>query len=253
MRIKIFLKKFITVSVAALWAVTLMGCFDLGEFEDEEDYYAAFDDVQLVYQDPESVEKDVESDDYSVKDYFYNKNTGEDFTYGDPKDDEPDEGKDIPQLPYVYMAIPVNRDLNVESMALYFNTTINCSFEVYFYVVDSLPDGGDFTNIRLLGEPEYQPKLDDDDKPMTDEFGNPILERIPYSDPSDSSLVGKATAQFIGGQWDSIMMEKWDKGNVAEIKESQYLLLRFVNNSGLNATGVSVSFRVTNLLIRAVS
>ena len=58
--------------------------------------------------------------------------------------------------------------------------------------------------------------------------------------------------ELTGGEWDSILMEKWDNGSVIQIKESQYLLLRFVNNSGLN-TDIPVAFRVTNLLIRAVS
>ena len=132
MRIKIFLKKLVSISVAAILAAALVGCFDLGDFSDEADYYAAFGDVRLVYQNPNTKEKDVEKEDYSIQDYFYNKNTGEDFAYGDPKDEDPDEGKDIPQLSYVYMAIPVQRDMRVDSVALYFNALQTCSLEVFF-------------------------------------------------------------------------------------------------------------------------
>jgi hypothetical protein len=127
MRIKIFLKRLVSISVSAILAVTLVGCFDLGDYSDEAAYYEAFGDVKLVYQNPTVVEKDVENEDYSIKDYFYNKNTGEDFAYGDPKDDDPDEGKDIPQLPYLYMAIPAERNLKIESLALYFNAQQTCS------------------------------------------------------------------------------------------------------------------------------
>ena len=246
MRIKNFLKKMVSIGVATILAVTLAGCFDLGDFNDEEAYYSAFGDVKLVYQNSNVVEKDIQNKDYSVKDYFYNKNTGKNFTYGDPKDQESDVGKDIPQLPYVYMVIPLLEDLSMDSVALYFNAQQTCSLEVFFYVVDDLPDGGDFTNIRLFGEPEYQQKLDDNNET--------IYEKIEYSDPNDSLMVAKATLQVKTGKWDPLIVDNFDKGNALELKAEQYLLLRFVNNSGANAgENPSVAFRVTNLLIRAFS
>lgn len=252
MRIKIFLKCLISISVAIILFATLIGCFDLGDFSDEEAYYSAFGDVRLVYQNPTDIKKNIESEDYSVRDYFYNKNTGEDFTYGDPKDEEADEGKDIPQLPYVYMAIPLEEDLRIESVALYFNATKTCSLEVFFYVVDDLPNGGDFTNIRLLGEPEYQQKLDGGGNPVIGEDGEPVYEYIEYSDPDDNLIVSKSTVQLIEGKWDSIVVDNWKEQSSIEVKSGQYLLLRFVNNSGLNnGDNLSVAFRTTNLLIRA--
>lgn len=279
MHIKIFWKKFIAISVAVLWAVTLAGCFDLGGFTDEEDYYNTFGDVGLFYQ------KDIGKEEYSIKDYFYNKATGEDFSYGDPKDDEPDEGKDIPQVPYVYMVIPAVKDLTVESVALYFNAMKTCSLEVHFYVVDSLPD---FAHVRLWDEPEYQPKKDDggniqykqqvdengepmvdangnpiyvqqkdeNNEPMFDAEGNPIyepiLEKINYSDPDDSLIVAKTTVHVKNNEWVSLLTENWNGKSSVQINDGQYLLLRFINNSGAYAgEDPLVEFRVTNLLIRA--
>lgn len=245
MRIKMFLKKLVSIGVAAVLAVTLAGCFDLGNFNDEAAYYAAFGDVKLVYQNPNAVKKDINNKDYSIKDYFYNKNTGNNFTYGDPKDEDPDEGKDIPQLPYVYMVIPVKEDLKMDSVSLYCNAQKTCSLDVFFYVVDDLPDGGDFTKIRLLGEPEYQQKL---------ENGQTIYEKIDYSDPEDSLIVARTTVYLKNKDWVSFTVNSWHKGNTLEMKKGQFMLLRFVNNSGANTTGSpSVAFRVTNLLIRAVS
>ena len=253
MHIKIFLKKFVSISVAAFLTAALVGCFDLGDFEDEADYYDSFGDVCLVYQDPEETEKDVETEDYDIQDYFHNKNTGNKFTYGDPKDEDPDEGKDIPQLPYLYMAIPVNRDRDVESIALYFNATQTCSLDVFVYVVEDLPDGGDFSDVRLLGEPEFQQKHEGDE-PLYDENGKPIQELIEYSDPADDLIVAKTTIHVKEGEWVPLMVETWDVGDVAKIKESQYILLRFINNGGLNdGVNPSVAFRVTNLLIRAIA
>ena len=254
MRIKIFLKKLVSIGVAAIMAVTLVGCFDLGDFSDDATYYATFGDVRLVYQNPNATEKDIETKDYSIEDYFYNKNTGENFVYGNPKDEELDEGKDIPQLPYVYMAIPVEQDLNVDSMALYFNALQTCSLEIFFYVVDELPNGGVFTNVKLLGDPEYQQKLDEEGNPMTDENYEPIYEWIEYSDPDDSLMIASTTMRVKNGEWVSLVMNNWSSGKIAQIDAGQYLLLRFVNNSGANTGGnPSVAFRVTNLLIRAVS
>ena len=285
MRTKIFLKKFISISVAVVSTVTLAGCFDLGGYENEADYYDSFGDVGLIYQNPSVVEKNIEQKDYSIQDYFYNKATGEDFAYGDPKDEESDEGKDIPQLPYIYMAIPAESHLNVESFALYFNATQTCSLEVFIYVVDSLPD---ITNVRIWGDPEYQPEtdgdgnpkykqkvdengelmfdadgnpiyeqqVDADGKPMFDEVGNPIYEQIyvklDYSDPADDLIVAKSSVHVKNGEWVSLLVDNWNSESGVQIEDGQYLLLRFVNNSGAYmGENPTVAFRVTNLLIRA--
>ena len=280
MRIKIFLKKLISISVAAILAVTLLGCFDLGDFSDEEAYYDSFGDVGLVYNSKSGEnEKDIVKKDYDIEDYFYKDSF--------KADEETGEEKYTPQLPYVYMAIPVESDLNVESVALYFKAAQTCSLEVFFYVVDDLPD---FTNVRLLGDPEYQPetddegkpkykqkvdehgvpmvdtdgnpiyeqKVDEDGNPMFDEVGDPIyepiLQKVEYSDPDDSFIVGKTMANLKEGKWVSLLMDTWNGGRFVEINAGQYLLLRFVNNSGANVEGNSpAQFRVTNLLIRAVS
>ena len=242
MRIKIFLKKFISIGVAAILSAASVGCFDLGGFSDDTEYYETFGDVRLVYQNPDVIDKDVETQDYSIQDYFYNKNTGEDFVYGDPKDEESDDGKDIPQLLYTYMAIPVEQDLNIDSVALYFNALQTCALEVVLYVVGELPNGGKFTGIRLLGEPEYPQKLDE---------GNPEMDENnqPYSDPDDELIVARSTVYVSENKWVALVMEA---NNSIEVKESQYLLLRFLNNCGAS-TGENppVAFRVTNLLVRA--
>jgi hypothetical protein len=126
--------------------------------------------------------------------------------------------------------------------------------DISFYVVDDLPDGGSFTNIELLGDPEYHQELDEDGNPKTVENGNPIYteEKILYSDPSGDPIA-TATAHVQEGEWVSLVVENWNSGNAVEIKESQYLLLRFVNNGALRADNTDVvEFRVTNLLIRAI-
>jgi hypothetical protein len=241
MRIKIFLKKLAAIGAAAIMAAVLVGCFDLGDFSDDAAYYDAFGEISLVYS---TEKKEAEYKKYSVEDYFYNKATGEDFSYGNPKDEEPDGGKDIPQLPYVYMAIPVQQDMKIDSLALYFNAVEDCPIEVAFYLVNELPDGGSFSDIRLLEDPEYLPESNGN--------GEEEPEKIKYSDPDDSLMVAKTTLQAKGGNWVSLLVNDWSGENMLEVKEGQYVLLRFINNSGIY-TGQNpfVSFRVTNLLIRA--
>lgn len=246
MHIKILLNKLVPFVVAVVTAVTLTGCFDLGEFEDEEAYYASFGDVKLVYQNSDSEEKDIRTKDYSVEDYFYNRNTGNDFSYGNPDDDLPDEGKDIPQLPYLYLAIPVEDDFSIDSLVLYFNATSQCTVNVVIYVVDELPDGGDFTEIRLFGDPEYQEKQD--------ENGETIKEPIVYSDPSEEFIVGNGFIHASNNEWTSMIIEKWKGEETLVLEDGQFILLRFVNNGWERAEGQQeCAFRTTNLLVRADS
>ena len=248
MRIKIFLKKLVAISVAAMLAVTLVGCFDLGDFSDDSAYYSAFGDVRLVYQNTEAGEgiKDIQYADYSIRDYFYNKNTGEKFSYGDPKDSEADDNKGIPQKNYLYMAIPVNQDMSVDSFALYFNATQSGSLNIAVYLLDDLPDGGNFTNVKLLNDPEYQTKVDQ-------ATGEEIQEPIIYSDPDDSLKVAEVSLQAAEEKWSSVLVDTWKNGEQSlSIKKSQYLLLRFMNNGAEKAEDdIPIAFRTTNLLIRA--
>ena len=254
MVIKIFLKKLIPLIVAVVMAVTFTGCFDLGDFENEEDYYEAFGDVKLVYQDHESLIKDINTSDYSVEDYFYNANTGNDFTYGNPDDDIPDEGKDIPQLAYLYMAIPMDKSLNIDSFALFFNSTVTGGLKIEFYLVDDLPGGGGFDNVKIFGDPEYREVLDGDGKPLLDKDGKPILEPVLYDDPSADDMIAKANVYLDAGVWNSVLLEEFDGDDVVTVNESQYLLLKFVNNGGYKAEeDLVMPFRTTNLLVRAVA
>jgi hypothetical protein len=267
MRIKIFLKKLISISVAAVLAGTLIGCFDLGDFSDEEAYYDSFGDIRLVYP---TAEKEAKYADYSVSTYFYNENTGKNFQYGN---EETGEVNPIPKLSYIYMSIPVEQDMNIESLALYFNADKEVSMEVFVYLVEEseLPDGGGFTNIRLLGDPEYlqerdendnllfdtagnpvyKQKVDENGKPMT-EGGSPIYETAMYSDPSDDLIVAKTSVAMQKEKWVSLMVQ-WNGENALQVEDGQYLLLRFINNSGLNTNSeTAVTFNTTNLLIRAL-
>ena len=245
MRIKIFAKKLIAISVAVLSTVTLANCFDLGDFSDESAYYAAFGDIGLIdgsrtEKEGGEVVREINQEDYDIQEYFYKDSFNVKSSVGEA------EEKYTPQLPYIYMAIPVEQDMNVDSLVLYFNATKACALETSFYVVDTLPD---FTNIRLLGDPEYQQKYDEG-------TGELIEEKLQYTDPDDTLLVGTTSVQVKDGVWVSLLMDTWNGADVIKINAGQYLLLRFMNNSG-GYVGeqevASVTFSVANLLIRTVS
>ena len=244
------LKKILFLILSMVLAFSISGCFDLGIFETDEDYYDTFGDVRLVYFDNDQVE----TKDYSVRDYFYNNNTVEDFVYGDPTDDEDDIGKDIPLLPYVYLAVKINKSLQLDSFSLYVQgTTANASISVF--LVNSLPDGGDFTDIKNCGDPEYSQKEDEDGNLVYDEEGNPVYDEskpISYSDPKNESLVAQ-TSVSVSPYWDSFTITTWKGGlETLEVESGQYLLFRVNNNSGMGNIQEQVSFKAINMLVRAV-
>ena len=226
---KIFKKLFSAIAITFL-AIAIAGCYDLGEFDDEDAYYAAFGDVRLVYAE----EGKITYKEYPVEDYFYNKETVNDFTYGDPSKE-----KKMPQLPYTYMAVPIKQNISIDSLTLYINATQTCSLVIQIYLVDYLPDDGEFTSIKFLRDPEYQQKLDE--------------EESVYSDPDESFMVGKLTTYTQQGRWTSFTVNRWNNENALTVKKKQYILLRFINNGGLATEKTpSVSFRTTNLLVRAL-
>ena len=244
------LKKTLFLILSLVIAFSISGCFDLGSFENDEDYYDTFGEVRLVYFDNDQVQ----TKDYSVRDYFYNNNTVEDFVYGDPTDDEEDVGKDIPLLPYVYLAVQINKSLQLDSFSLYMQgSTVNASLSMF--LVDELPDGGDFTDIRNCGDPEYSQKEDEGGNLVFDEEGNPVYDEnkpISYSDPTNDSLVAQ-TSISVSPFWDSFTISTFNGGlDFLEVESGQYLLLRVNNNSGMGNKQEQVELKVINMLVRAI-
>ena len=198
-------------------------------------YYKSFGDIRLVYA---TDEKEVEHEEYSVSTYFYNENTGASFEYDDEKTSAVES---MEKLQYLYMSIPIKRDMNIESLALYFNGDKNVSVQVLVYLLSEeyLPDKGKFDNIRLLGDPEYPQESNEGEEPVT------------YSDPDDKFIVAETTMAMKKDQWVSLMVQ-WSKENALSVAEGQYLVLRFINNGGLNTNlETAVAFNTTNLLVRA--
>lgn len=140
---KVF-KNHIKLIVAFVLLGCLCGCFNLGDFEDEQNYYDTFDEVTLI-----SLDKSIRS--YSVEEYFYTEEGVNDYEC------------DVPKGQYIYAAIKVGKEIALDDLSLSFYSDYNDSLYVSVFLVDSIP-----SSIRGY----------DDDKDEDDE-GNEIV----YDDP----------------------------------------------------------------------
>ena len=294
-------KKIVSTLVAfcimATLAVAMMGCDDLGAYEDTDEYYSSFGDVALI----SGTSRDRE--DYSVEKYFYNKESREDFLKG-----EDGAYKGVPYSDYVYMAIPFNKDIDMDTFAIYFQSLDDATVYINVYVVDALP-----TEWKGIDDVGKNDNTTDSESSETDEVGSTetadgessdstevgsiettdgessettegvsdgtasgetseeTTEAEKVGDPDIESRIGEAVVQLEKGKWNSFMLDTFIVDGTAQasilIKEDQYLLLQFRNNSGVRVfnnelqayvdpqTGLElekVKITMTNMLIRAL-
>ena len=129
---------------AFILILCLCGCYNLGDFEDEQDYFDTFKEVKLI-----SLEKTIEV--YSTEDYFYTEEGINDYEC------------DIPAKKYIYAAIKVEKDILLDDLSLSFYSESTGNLFISVFVVDVIP-----SNIRGF-----------DDIKNEDEDGN----TIDYDDP----------------------------------------------------------------------
>lgn len=252
------IKKFRVIATLALALSTtfLGGCFDLGDFEDEEDYYDSFGNVGLISQDGAQT-------DYSLEDYFYNKESVNDFAGDIVSADE-----------YIYFVLPMKKDVRLDSVALYVYAEKEERISYSFFIVQEVPD-----NIRSYGEYAYEQAKDENGDPKFDEEGNPVYEQekdengnpvfnedgspvfkeLLYDDPPAEEAVCEGSCFASEKKWSSFTADKWKTSETETSKEivvsaGEYILIRFENNSGYgrDAGYEKISFRTTNLLVRVV-
>lgn len=248
---------FVAICITAILAVAVCGCEDLGAYNGTEDYYASFGDVILIGGNAENGKK------YPVEDYFYNEESRQDFLIGD-------DGayKGIEQSDYVYVAIPLNRDLKMDSLAMYLQAQDDVTLYINVYVTDKIPTnwkkideagtvGGENTEASAEA---FEDTLNDTEGGVQD-----------YDDPDPESRVGDVTLYLKGGKWSSFTLDNFKVNNLFEksiqLKSGQYVLLQIRNNSGVRdfdektglyidaQTGLALEkaeITMTNLLIRAI-
>ena len=244
---------FVAICITAILAIALCGCEDLGAYSSTEDYYASFGDVILIGGNAENGKK------YSVEDYFYNEESRQDFLTG-----EDGAYKGIEQSDYVYVAIPLNRDLKMDSLAMYLQAQDDVTLYINVYVTDKTP-----TNWKKLDEAgaENGASVERFEDTLNDTEGG----AQDYDDPDPQTRVGDITLYLKDGKWNSFTLDNFKVDGLFEksiqLKSGQYILLQIRNNSGVRdfdektglyidaQTGLALEkaeITMTNLLIRAI-
>lgn len=249
-------------TVAGLMLATC-GCEDLGAYEDVNEYYSSFGNVTLI-------KGDKSDSDYSISDYFYNEGSREDFL-----EDKDGAYSGVPISDYVYMAIPVETGMQMDTLALYMYSDLTQTIQMSMFIVDKLPENPKCLDDIVLDE-NGDPVLDENGNLVgkteqeTDDEGNPI-EEVVFDDPDPATRIADFGIRLNGGKWDSFLVDKFSVGGKSNssvwVDEGQYILIQFRNNSGIRIydgdtqsiideiIGVPLEraeFTMTNLLVRAL-
>jgi hypothetical protein len=207
------------------------GCDDLGAYEDVEEYYDSFDEVILLGGAAGNGKG------YSVKDYFYNDQSREDFLV-----DENGEYTGVVHSDYVYIAIPFNKGIQMDSLAMY----VQAKNDVTVYM-----------NVYLIDEDD----LPSNWKKLSD--SNASNEEQKYDDPDPKTRIGEITVDLKAGKWNSFVLDYFKDGENNKksitVASGQCILLQIRNNSGVRELNTENGLRLdraeitmTNLLVRAL-
>ena len=248
-----FLSRVAVCITAVMMMIALCGCDDLGEYVDVEEYYASFGEVVLI----DGITK--ESTNHLIKNCFYNESTRDDFLV-DPSGncDSVDHTNN-----YVYMAIPFKKTIDVDSVALYLQSTSEVTLYISVFVVSEVPSN-------------WQAIADN----VINEDGTPANADKTYDDPDPDTKIGEITIHLNKDKWNSFLLDKFSEGesvdglsedeavkNSIQIRKDQILLLQIRNNSGARVfdetnqvfkdyeTGLDLpvaEITMTNLLIRSL-
>ena len=254
MRSKRIFVSFTAICIAAILAIALCGCEDLGDYSSVEEYYGSFGDVVLV--DGVSAEQKK----YSVEEYFYNKESQQNFLVGE---DGSYGGVDYEE--YVYVAIPFESDMEMDSIALYLQSKSDVTLYINVYLTRAIPSN--FKSIEDIDKQQEPGAGLQGDAGAGDE-----TNKIEYDDPDPDMRIGEVTLYLKSGKWTSFTLNSFNehgavKGSVG-INKGQYILLQIRNNSGVRVydeekklyvdeqTGLELQraeITMTNLLVRALS
>ena len=210
--------KKIVLAFSILLIFTLVGCADLGDFENIQDYYNSFGEITL------SVTNDNEPT-FSVED-FYNEESQEDFT------------TIVEMNEYVYFSVEVSKTMEVDTFSMFFLGQTNETLSMSIFVVDSIP-----TNFR-----EY-------DEPLEDGEGNQIEYDDPEESEIIANVsLSVKTEEWNSFSADEFLIDGVNK-NTINIESGKFILIRFNNNSyiGKENSLNKISFKMTNMMIRILT
>ena len=251
MTFKKIVSTFIAFCIMATLAVAMIGCDDLGAYEDTDEYYSSFGDVALI----SGTSKDKEE--YSVEKYFYNKESREDFLAG-----EDGAYKGVPYSDYVYMAIPFESSIDMDTLALYVHSQNDVTLYINVFVTDRIPTAWKALADNVINSEQTGESTDEESGDETEKS---------YDDPASETRVGEITVHLKNGKWSSFVLDNFLVNGATqksiEIEGGQYVLLQIRNNSGVRVFDEAKQIFVdpqtmlelpkaeitaTNLLIRAL-
>ena len=226
----------IALCLALIFSLTACGA-DLGEFNsDEEDYskfYESFGDLEGLY--------DGGSHSYDIEDSLFNEYTVVNLDWEDDDDKVASEE-------YVYIVIPIKKEVQIESFVLYMNseTEVDVSLSAYYFSSTATrPE-----KIRYRNSPDTEIIIVIED-------GHEVEKEVEivYDDPIWNDRVGDATC-YVTRDWGSFMMERFTQPGYSDgllhAEEDSYLYLMIENNSGLHRDMQNLSFNFINFIVRAV-
>ena len=232
----------LAICVTAILVIALCGCEDLGAYADRDDYYSSFGNVILI----DSVSR--EEIPKSVSEYFYNEESRKDFLEGEER---------ILPAEYLYVAIPLNRSIDMDSLALYMHSEDDVTVYISVYVI------GEKEWKEITGKANEEPSAGGSGADTSD----PETGEITYGEPSLESKIGDTGVHLQNGKWSSFVLDVFTVSGTTQksiqIEQGQYLLLQIQNNalgdgkqpyvdpeSGLALARAKIT--MTNLLIRAL-
>ena len=235
---KKLIKSILTLTLAVVLTLALVGCDDLGEYESVDEYYSSYGDIVMISA------SSGDKENYSVEDYFYNEQSRKNFLKGD---DGSYSG--VPFDDYVYVAIPFKRDVNMDSLAIYVQAEADCTAYINVYLTDKIPSS--FRGPDNKGEFS-----------ATDDF----------DDPDPKTRIAHSSVRLTSGVWNSFLIDSFISADGTasggiQVKNGAYALIQIRNNSGIRifdqekqayvdsetAEELSgVRLTMTNLLIRAI-
>lgn len=214
-------------------------CFDLGAFDggngEYEDYYDAFGVVTGLF--------DGGNHEYEVEKSLFN-----DYTVD--KMDWEDEDDAVKSEEYVYIVIPFEKAVNIESIGLFLQAESDATLSVSAFYYQSVTEAP--KKIRYKSSPETEIVI------IQDENGNDVEQEveIEYDDPPQQLSVAETTCDAHLGEWSSwILSDFMQEGyldGLLHTGDDGVLYIRIDENSGLYSDKAACSFRFIDLLVRAV-
>ena len=269
---KSILKAFVALCITATLVVAMCGCDDLGVYDSTEEYYSSFGDIVLVSASSADVKE------CPVEDYFYNEESRENFLV-----DENGEYHGVDYSDYVYMAIPFDSTITMDSLALYLRSGSDVALCIDVYAADK--DDWEIILDKFIKSEESEDGSDEGSDGITDEESDdmPVEGAEAVSDGESETnteekeyvfedlvtKIGEVSLYLKKDKWDSFVLDIFDDvdgaQNSIEINSDQCVLLRFRNNlRGLDGdkqesadqqTALELQpaeITMTNLLIRAL-